>query len=136
MTVPATVPILVVDDYPTMARLTSRVLREIGFGDVDCAGDGNKALEMMRQRAYGLVISDWKMEPVDGLELLKRVRAEPELSHTPFIMVTAEAGAERVAAAREAGVSGYIVKPFNAATLRAKVLGALGASGGFPGKGQ
>jgi two-component system chemotaxis response regulator CheY len=114
-------PILVVDDYKTMIRIIRNLLKQLGFEDVDEATDGTEALAKMRERTYGLVISDWNMEPMTGYELLKRVRADEAFSDVPFIMVTAEAKSENVIAAKKAGVSNYIVKPFNAQTLKGKI---------------
>ena len=114
-------PVLVVDDYSTMVRIIRNLLRQIGFADVDDARDGVSALEKMHSRRYGLVISDWNMEPMTGFDFLREVRADPELGETPFIMVTAESKTENVIAARKAGVNNYIVKPFNAQTLKAKI---------------
>ncbi|SIQ07975.1 MULTISPECIES: response regulator [unclassified Bosea (in: a-proteobacteria)] len=114
-------PILVVDDYQTMIRIIRNLLRQLGFENVDDASDGTTAIEKMRDKRYGLVISDWNMEPMSGIELLQRVRDEEKLSETPFIMVTAESKTENVIAAKKAGVSNYIVKPFNAQTLKTKI---------------
>jgi two-component system chemotaxis response regulator CheY len=114
-------PILVVDDYGTMVRIIRNLLRQLGFANVDDASDGSSALEKMRNRPYGLVISDWNMEPMTGYELLQQVRADPKIGGTPFIMITAESKTENVIAAKKAGVNNYIVKPFNAETLRAKI---------------
>jgi len=114
-------PILVVDDYNTMVRIIRNLLRQLGFTDVDDAADGSAALTKMHDRKYGLVISDWNMEPMTGYELLKEVRASPDFSNTPFIMITAESKTENVIAAKKAGVNNYIVKPFNAATLKTKM---------------
>lgn len=114
-------PILVVDDYKTMVRIIRNLLKQLGFNDVDEAADGGEALGKLRARRYGLVISDWNMEPVTGYELLKNVRSDPALSRIPFIMVTAESKTENVIAAKKAGVNNYIVKPFNAQTLRGKI---------------
>lgn len=114
-------PILVVDDYNTMIRIIRNLLKQIGFENVDDASDGSAALAKMQGRKYALVISDWNMEPMTGYDLLREVRANPELSHTPFIMITAESKTENVIAAKKAGVSNYIVKPFNAATLKTKM---------------
>jgi two-component system chemotaxis response regulator CheY len=114
-------PILVVDDYSTMIRIIRNLLKQIGFENVDDASDGSAALAKMQSKKYGLVISDWNMEPMTGYDLLKEVRAHPELSQTPFIMITAESKTENVIAAKKAGVSNYIVKPFNAATLKTKM---------------
>ena len=114
-------PILIVDDYKTMIRIIRNLLKQLGFEDVDEAADGSEALNKMRGRKYGLVISDWNMEPMTGYELLKEVRADPSLGRTPFIMVTAESKTENVIAAKKAGVNNYIVKPFNAQTLQHKI---------------
>lgn len=114
-------PILVVDDYQTMVRIISNLLKQIGFTNVDEASNGADAFEKIRTGSYGLIISDWNMQPVTGFELLQKVKADPSLAETPFIMVTAESKTDNVIAARKAGVSSYIVKPFNAQTLKAKI---------------
>src|SRR5690349_1196458 len=114
-------PVLVVDDYQTMVRILRNLLKQIGFTDVDDASDGQAALEKLKAKKYGLVISDWNMAPMTGYELLQQVRADAELNALPFIMVTAEAKTENVVAAKKAGVNNYIVKPFNADTLRTKI---------------
>jgi len=114
-------PILVVDDYKTMIRIIRNLLKQLGFDDVDEASDGTEALSKLKERSYGLVISDWNMEPMTGYELLQRVRADDALNGVPFIMVTAEAKSENVIAAKKAGVNNYIVKPFNAQTLKGKI---------------
>ena len=119
-------PVLIVDDYKTMIRIIRNLLKQLGFANVDEAGDGSAALDMMRQKQYGLVISDWNMEPMTGYELLREVRADDRLSQTPFIMVTAESKTDNVIAAKKAGVNNYIVKPFNAATLKAKIDAIFG----------
>ncbi|MFO7308420.1 MAG: chemotaxis response regulator CheY [Pseudomonadota bacterium] len=121
MALDLSMPILVVDDYKTMVRIIRNLLKQLGFQDVDEASDGTEALAKMRQREYGLVISDWNMEPMTGYELLKQIRADEKLAHTPFIMVTAEAKSENVVAAKKAGVNNYIIKPFNAQTLKGKI---------------
>jgi two-component system, chemotaxis family, chemotaxis protein CheY len=121
MAVDMTMPILVVDDYNTMIRIIRNLLKQLGFEDIDDASDGSAALSKMREKRYGLVISDWNMEPMTGYELLKEVRADPGLTKTPFIMVTAESKTENVIAAKKAGVNNYIVKPFNAQTLKTKI---------------
>jgi len=120
MAVDLSIPVLVVDDYNTMIRIIRNLLKQLGFQDIDDAADGSAALGKMREKKYGLVISDWNMEPMTGYELLKEVRADPGLSKTPFIMVTAESKTENVIAAKKAGVNNYIVKPFNAQTLKTK----------------
>ncbi len=114
-------PVLVVDDYSTMVRIIRNLLRQLGFSDVDDASDGASALEKMQTKRYGLVISDWNMEPMTGYDLLREVRADPNLATTPFIMITAESKTENVIAAKKAGVNNYIVKPFNAQTLKTKI---------------
>ncbi|MBV9261455.1 MAG: response regulator [Pseudolabrys sp.] len=121
MTSHTSMPVLVVDDYNTMIRIIRNLLRQLGFEQIDDASDGTTALAKMRERKYGLVISDWNMEPMTGYELLQRVRSDPSLYSTPFIMVTAESKTENVIAAKKAGVNNYIVKPFNAQTLKTKI---------------
>jgi two-component system chemotaxis response regulator CheY len=121
MAVDLSMPILVVDDYGTMIRIIRNLLRQLGFEDIDDAADGSVALNKMQGKKYGLVISDWNMEPMTGYELLKQVRSNPQLTKTPFIMVTAESKTENVIAAKKAGVNNYIVKPFNAQTLKTKI---------------
>ena len=126
MAVDHSMPVLIVDDYKTMIRIIRNLLKQLGFANVDEAGDGSAALDMMRLKNYGLVISDWNMEPMTGYELLREVRADDRLSRTPFIMVTAESKTDNVVAAKKAGVNNYIVKPFNAATLKAKIDAVFG----------
>ena len=121
MAVDLSMPVLVVDDYNTMIRILRNLLRQLGFQDIDDAADGTAALAKMRQKQYGLVISDWNMEPMTGYDLLREVRGDPGLARTPFIMVTAESKTENVIAAKKAGVNNYIVKPFNAQTLQNKI---------------
>ena len=123
MAVDLTMPVLVVDDYKTMVRIIRNLLKQIGFDDVDEAADGTEALAKLKERSYGLVISDWNMEPMTGYELLKQIRSadDTNLNAIPFIMITAEAKSENVIAAKKAGVSNYIVKPFNAQTLKGKI---------------
>jgi two-component system chemotaxis response regulator CheY len=121
MSLDLSMPVLVVDDYKTMVRIIRNLLKQLGFDDVDEASDGTEALSKMKERKYGLVISDWNMEPMTGYELLKQVRADDALGPTPFIMITAESKSENVIAAKKAGVNNYIVKPFNAQTLKGKI---------------
>jgi two-component system, chemotaxis family, chemotaxis protein CheY len=121
MAVDHSLPVLVVDDYNTMVRIIRNLLKQLGFQEIDDANDGTSALAKMRERKYGLVISDWNMEPMTGYDLLQQVRSDPKLKKTPFIMVTAESKTENVIAAKKAGVSNYIVKPFNAQTLKSKI---------------
>ncbi len=113
--------VLIVDDYKTMLRIIRNLLKQLDFNNVDEASDGAEALAKMRAGNFGLVISDWNMAPMTGLDLLKEVRADARLKQTPFIMITAESKTENVIAAKAAGVSNYIVKPFNAETLREKI---------------
>lgn len=120
-------PILIVDDYKTMLRIIRNLLKQLGFTNVDEATDGSSALQKLRDKEYALVISDWNMEPMSGMQLLTEVRADTKLKNLPFIMITAESKTENVIAAKEAGVSNYIVKPFNAATLKAKLQSVIGA---------
>ncbi|MCG8444415.1 MAG: response regulator [Hyphomicrobiales bacterium] len=126
MSVDLSMPVLVVDDYKTMIRIIRNLLKQLGFEDVDDAADGSEALQKMRNRKYGLVISDWNMEPMTGYELLKEVRSDEGLARTPFIMVTAESKTENVIAAKKAGVNNYIVKPFSAQTLKGKIDAVFG----------
>jgi two-component system chemotaxis response regulator CheY len=121
MAIDLAMPILVVDDYNTMVRIIRNLLKQLGFQNIDDASDGTAALQKLRLKKYGLVISDWNMEPMTGYDLLKEVRADPILGKTPFIMVTAESKTENVIAAKMAGVDNYIVKPFNAETLQHKI---------------
>ncbi|MBI3444780.1 MAG: response regulator [Magnetospirillum sp.] len=126
MAVDKNMNVLIVDDYKTMLRIIRNLLKQLGFNNVDEATDGAMALQMLRVGNYGLVISDWNMEPMTGLQLLREVRADAKLKPVPFIMVTAESKSENVIAAKEAGVSNYIVKPFNAETLKTKMVSVLG----------
>jgi len=126
MAVDMGMPILIVDDYKTMLRIVRNLLKQLGFNNVDEATDGAMALEKARGSKYGLIISDWNMEPMTGYEFLKEVRADNQLKETPFIMVTAESKTDNVIAAKKAGVNNYIVKPFNAATLKTKLVAVLG----------
>jgi two-component system chemotaxis response regulator CheY len=126
MSVDMKMNVLIVDDYKTMLRIVGNLLKQLGFSNIDEATDGATALEKLRQKNYGLVISDWNMEPMTGLQLLKEVRSDIKLKNVPFIMVTAESKTENVVAAKQAGVNNYIVKPFNAATLKMKISSVIG----------
>ena len=128
MAVDLSMPVLVVDDYKTMVRIIRNLLKQLGFENVEDAADGQEALAKMKEakQKFGLVISDWNMEPMTGYELLREVRADDSLKPTPFIMVTAESKTENVVAAKRAGVNNYIVKPFNAATLKSKIAAVIG----------
>jgi two-component system, chemotaxis family, chemotaxis protein CheY len=119
--------ILIVDDYKTMLRIIRGLLSQIGFSNVDEAANGAEAMVKLKEKSYNLIISDWNMEPMTGLELLQNVRANEKTKTIPFIMVTAESKTENVIAAKQAGVSNYIVKPFNAETLKTKLASVLGA---------
>jgi two-component system chemotaxis response regulator CheY len=128
MTVNKEMSVLIVDDYKTMLRVIRNLLSQVGFKNVDEATDGQKALDLMKHKEYGLIISDWNMEPMSGLDLLKTVRANDigHVSKVPFIMITAENKMENVVAAKQAGVSNYIVKPFSAEILKSKMTAVLG----------
>jgi two-component system chemotaxis response regulator CheY len=126
MAVNMSMEILIIDDYKTMLRIIRNLLKQLGFHNVDEAADGSAALQKLREKKYDLIISDWNMEPMTGYELLKEVRADEQLKHVPFIMVTAESKTDNVIAAKKAGVNNYIVKPFNAATLKGKMMAVIG----------
>ncbi len=126
MAVDKAMPILIVDDYKTMLRILRNLLKQLSFNNVDEAIDGASALKKLREKKFALVISDWNMEPMTGLELLREVRADMQLKETPFIMITAESKTENVVAAKAAGVSNYIIKPFNANTLKQKLTSVIG----------
>ena len=126
MTIDTNMPILIVDDYKTMLRVLRNFLLQLNFGNIEEATDGSMALQKLRQQDFGFVISDWNMEPMTGIQLLREVRADDKLKHLPFIMITAESKSENVIAAKQAGVSNYIVKPFSAETLKSKMTSVLG----------
>lgn len=126
MAVDKSMKVLIVDDYQTMLRILRNLLKQLEFLNVVDASDGTKALEALRKEAFGIIISDWNMVPMTGIQLLREVRGDPKLKHIPFIMITAESKSENVITAKEAGVSNYIVKPFNAETLKAKMVSVLG----------
>jgi two-component system, chemotaxis family, chemotaxis protein CheY len=119
--------VLVVDDHKTMRSIIVSLLKEVGFSDIDEAGDGGSALESLKQKKYGLIFSDWNMAPIPGIEFLKSARALPEYKSTPFIMVTAETKMENLLEAKNAGVTNYIAKPFTAKTLKEKLEKVFGA---------
>ncbi|MBS1170996.1 MAG: chemotaxis protein CheY [Burkholderiaceae bacterium] len=112
---------LVVDDFSTMRRIVRNLLKELGYTNVDEAEDGVMALSKLRSEKFDFVVSDWNMPNMDGLEMLKNIRADAALSKLPVLMVTAEAKKENIIAAAQAGASGYVVKPFTAATLDEKL---------------
>ncbi len=126
MAVDLNMNVLIVDDYQTMLRILRNLLRQLNFKNIDEASDGSEALKKLRAKNFGLVISDWNMEPMTGIQLLREVRGDEKLKHIPFVMITAESKSENVIAAKEAGVSNYIVKPFNAETLKGKLTSVLG----------
>src|SRR6185312_11379000 len=112
---------LVVDDFSTMRRIVRNLLKELGYTNVDEAEDGSMALSKLRTEHFDFVISDWNMPVMDGLTMLQTIRSEPALAKLPVLMVTAEAKKENIIAAAQAGASGYVVKPFTAATLDEKL---------------
>lgn len=126
MAINKNMPILIVDDYKTMLRIVRGLLSQLGFNNIDEATDGSMAWDMVQKKPYGLIISDWNMEPMSGFEFLKLVRTNERTKQLPFIMVTAESKTENIIAAKQAGVSNYIVKPFNAETLKQKLQAVFG----------
>ena len=113
--------ILIVDDFSTMRRIIKNLMRDLGFTNTSEADDGATALPMLQGGGYDFLITDWNMPQMTGLELLKAVRADPNLSKMPILLVTAEAKKQQIVEATQAGVNGYIVKPFTAATLKEKI---------------
>ncbi|ARD43616.1 chemotaxis response regulator CheY [Colwellia sp. PAMC 21821] len=113
--------VLVVDDFSTMRRIIKNLLRDLGFTNISEADDGNTALPMLKEGNFDFVVTDWNMPGMQGIDLLKAIRADSNLSHIPVLMVTAEAKKEQIIMAAQAGVNGYIVKPFTAATLNTKL---------------
>ena len=113
--------ILIVDDFSTMRRIIKNLLRDLGFNNTHEADDGNTALPMLKNGDFQFVVTDWNMPNMDGLQLLQEIRSSPTLKHLPVMMITAEAKKENIIAAAQAGASGYIVKPFTAATLAEKL---------------
>ena len=126
MPVDKSMNVLVIDDYKTMIRIVRNLMDQLGFTNVDEAADGATALNMIRNKDYGLVLSDWNMQPMTGFDLLKAVRADERTKTLPFVMVTAEAKTENVIAARQAGCNNYIIKPFTLAVLKQKLTNVLG----------
>ncbi len=126
MAVDMNMKILVVDDYRTMLKIICNLLRQLEFNNVENAMNGSGALEKLRADSFGLVISDWNMQPMTGIELLREVRADKTLQSLPFIMVTVESRTESIIAAKEAGVSNYVVKPFTVEILKSKLVSVLG----------
>ncbi len=113
--------ILVVDDFSTMRRIIKNLLKELGFTNIEEADDGATALPMLKQGNFDFLVTDWNMPGMTGIDLLKAVRADPALAHLPVLMVTAEAKREQIIMAAQAGVNGYVVKPFNGPTLKEKI---------------
>lgn len=122
---PATTKLLIVDDYQTMLRVIRNLLEQIGFKDIDEALDGTATLTKIEMKQSDMIISDWNMEPMTGINLLKTIRKKG--SKPPFIMITAESKTDNIIAAKQAGVNNYIVKPFNATTLKSQIIAVLGA---------
>ena len=120
------IKVLIVDDFSTMRRICKHLLKQIGFTNIVEADDGTTALNVLKKEKVELVLTDWNMPKMNGLELLKAIRKDPNLKHLPVIMVTAEALNENIIAALKAGVNNYIVKPFNAQTLEKKIEDVLG----------
>ncbi|WP_416305759.1 chemotaxis response regulator CheY [Neptunicella sp. SCSIO 80796] len=113
--------ILVVDDFSTMRRIIKNLLKDLGFTSVQEADDGSTALPMLQQGDFDFVVTDWNMPGMQGIDLLRAIRSDDNLKHLPVLMVTAEAKKEQIVAAAQAGVNGYVVKPFTAATLKEKL---------------
>ena len=126
MAVNKNMSVLIVDDYKTMLRIIRNLLQQLGFDNVDEATDGTDAWSKIAIKDYDLIISDWNMEPMSGYDLLLKVRSDARTKATPFVLVTAESKTENVIAAKKAGVNNYIVKPFNADTLKNKLMAVLG----------
>lgn len=121
MSIPFDTRVLVVDDFESMRRIVGQLLRDMGFRDVTLADDGATALALLRQDDFGLLLTDWHMPQMDGLDLVRAVRADPRLNAIPILMVSAEATREQIVEAVRAGVNGYVVKPFTPQILRAKI---------------
>lgn len=113
--------ILIVDDFSTMRRIVKNLLRDLGFNNTQEADDGLTALPMLKKGGFDFVVTDWNMPGMQGIDLLKHIRADADLKHLPVLMITAEAKREQIIEAAQAGVNGYIVKPFTAATLKEKL---------------
>ncbi len=126
MAVDMNMNILIVDDYKTMLRIIKNLLSQLGFNNVEEATSGAIALTKLKEKKFDLIISDWNMDQMTGYDLLKSVRADPDFKNLPFILITAESKTENVVAAKAAGVNNYIVKPFNAETLKTKLVSVLG----------
>ena len=127
MAVSMSMPILIVDDYNTMIRILRNLLRQLGFCNIDEASDGRTALTKLRNKDYALVISDWDMSPMSGMELLRHVRSSERYQKTPVLMIASDASDGVEAASQRCGASSYIVKPFTAPIFKAKLESVLGA---------
>ena len=123
---------LVVDDFSTMRRIVRNLLKDLGYTNVDEAEDGAIALQKLTSAQFDFVVTDWNMPNMDGLTLLQTIRRTPQLKHLPVLMITAEAKKENIIAAAQAGASGYVVKPFTAATLAEKLQKIFEKMGGRP----
>jgi two-component system, chemotaxis family, chemotaxis protein CheY len=123
------IPVLLVDDEPVALKLGKRLLERLGFQDINPVADGTCALSMLKERKFGIVISDWNMPEMTGLELVRRIRADEKLAKTPFLMTSVDGAVVRARVAREAGVNAFLIKPFGEAALRAKLHEVLGPSG-------
>ena len=121
MSIPFDTRVLVVDDFESMRRIVGQLLREMGFRDITLADDGATALALLREDDFGLLLTDWHMPQMDGLDLVRAVRADPRLNAIPILMVSAEATREQIIEAAQAGVNGYVVKPFTPQILSAKI---------------
>jgi two-component system chemotaxis response regulator CheY len=121
MSIPSGIRILVVDDFESMRRIVKQVLNDMGFRDVTLADDGSTALALLRQGDFELLVTDWHMPEMDGIELVRAVRADPRLRRLPILMVTAEAKREQIIQAVQLGVNDYVVKPFTPQTLKARI---------------
>ncbi len=119
-------PVLVVDDFKTTIKIVHTLLKQLGFQSMDEAASGEEALRKLRGGKFGLVISDWNMTPMTGIDLVRAMRADATLKSVPVIMITAEAKPENVATAKSAGANGYILKPFNGPALKEKLAAAIG----------
>jgi len=132
MSDPSQIKFLIVDDFSTMRRIVRNLLKELGYTDADEAEDGVIALQKLKGSDFQFVISDWNMPNMDGLQLLQAIRADASLKHLPVLMITAEAKKEIIIAAAQSGASGYIVKPFTAATLHEKLARIFAKLGNAP----
>jgi len=125
-TVDLNMPVLIVDDYQTMLRTMGKLMKTLGFENIDQASDGHEALEKLYSQPYGLVISGWDMRPMSGLDLARLMRSDTRLDQVLIVMTAAENGHDNMAAAKQAGVSEYIVKPFTASALKDRLSALLG----------